>query len=268
MSLITTARGRAASAFGLAAARRGYVKLGAPGGGFEPEFEPILVRCREFTMTSPERMYAVYSAVRYAVEAGVPGDFVECGVWRGGCAMVAAMTLQLHGDRERSLHLYDTFRGMSKPGPRDGDAAAVKWRLSRRRDHNAWCYAGSDEVVANLASTGFRGDRVRLVEGRVEDTLPATRPDAISVLRLDTDWYESTYHELVHLYPLLAPHGVLLLDDYGHWAGHREAVDRYFEERGETILLNRIDAGGRVGVRVAAAESRLGRPQEAREVPA
>lgn len=252
MSAMTTVRRRASRAFGRAAARRGYVKLGA-GGGFDPEFEPMLASCREYTMTSPERMYAVYAAVKHVLAAGVPGDVVECGVWRGGCAMVAATTLLRHDDHDRSLYLYDTFRGMTRPTSADGPAAQLKWRLLERGDHNSWCYASREEVTRNLARTGFPRARTRLVEGRVEETLPATRPRAIAVLRLDTDWYESTYHELVHLYPLLSPGGVLLLDDYGHWAGHRQAVDRYFEERGERPLLARVDAGGRVAVKPAAA---------------
>ena len=79
--------------------------------------------------------------------------------------------------------------------------------------------------------------------------LSAAAPDEVAVLRLDTDWYESTKHELVHLYPRVSPGGVLILDDYGHYEGARRAVDEYFEEVGGRPLLSRIDYTGRVGVK-------------------
>jgi O-methyltransferase len=93
-------------------------------------------------------------------------------------------------------------------------------------------------------------DLVHFVPGRVEDTLPDQAPDRISVLRLDTDWYESTWCELVHLYPRLSPGGVLILDDYLWWHGVREAVDRYSRENPPAPYLVRIDdSGARVAVK-------------------
>jgi O-methyltransferase len=100
-----------------------------------------------------------------------------------------------------------------------------------------------------VLSTGYPAERVHLVEGRVEDTLPAAAPEEIALLRLDTDWYESTKHELVHLYPRLSPGGVLILDDYGHYEGARRAVDEYFESAGGRPLLTRVDYTGRVGIK-------------------
>jgi hypothetical protein len=105
------------------------------------------------------------------------------------------------------------------------------------------------EVRAALLSTGYPAERVHLVEGRVEDTLPAAAPDAIALLRLDTDWYAGTKHELETLYPRLSPGGVLILDDYGHYEGARRAVDEYFADAGGRPLLSRIDYTGRVGVK-------------------
>jgi hypothetical protein len=219
----------------------------------EPEFRALHERCAPFTMTTPERMYAVWQAIRHAVRAGVPGDVVECGVWRGGSSMLAALTLIQCGDEERELYLYDTFAGMSEPDERDvaatGEPALPEWRQAERGELNEWCYSPLGEVERNLRSTGIDPARLHFVEGKVEDTIPGTVPDRISVLRLDTDWYESTWHELTHLYPRLSPGGVLILDDYGHWQGAREAVDRYFREVADPILLARTDYTGRVGVR-------------------
>ncbi len=89
-----------------------------------------------------------------------------------------------------------------------------------------------------------------MIKGKVEETIPHDIPEKISILRLDTDWYESTYHELVHLYPRLVKGGVLIIDDYGHWQGARKAVDQYFQENNIPVLLNWIDYTGRVAVKI------------------
>jgi hypothetical protein len=75
-------------------------------------------------------------------------------------------------------------------------------------------------------------------------------PAALALLRLDTDWYESTRHELQNLYPMLSTRGVLMIDDYGHWAGSRRAVDEYFSDPRRKILLNRVDYTGRIGIKI------------------
>jgi O-methyltransferase len=243
-------------AVGGALERRGWRKQdGLEHAGMEPEFLELYGRCAEFTMTSVERMYALYKATEHVVKAGVPGDLVECGVWRGGSSMLSALALQRLGDEERTIYLYDTFEGMSEPDERDvsfrGDVATGKWQRLKVGEVNEWCYSPLEEVEANMLSTGIDRDRLRFVKGKVEDTLPATMPERISLLRLDTDWYESTYHELRHLFPLLSTGGVLIVDDYGHWEGAREATDRYLAEVDAPILLNRVDYTGRVGVRVS-----------------
>jgi len=88
-----------------------------------------------------------------------------------------------------------------------------------------------------------------LVAGAVEDTLPDRAPMEIALLRLDTDWYASTKHELETLYPRLVSGGVLMLDDYGHWTGCRKAVDEYFAANAPAPLLNRIDYTARVATK-------------------
>ena len=237
---------------GTAVARRGYSilnrRVAQP--DMDAQFADLYGRCRPLTMTPVERMYALYEATKYVVARDVPGDVVECGVWRGGSAMLAALTLDRVGVRDRAIHLFDTFAGMTEPTDRDGQTALREWRKRDRGDHNEWCYSSRDEVEANMLSTGYPADRVVLVEGKVEETLPAQAPERIALLRLDTDWYESTYHELVHLYPRLEPGGVLIIDDYGYWSGARQAVDRYLAELETPVLLNRIDHGGRIAIKV------------------
>jgi elongation factor P hydroxylase len=92
-------------------------------------------------------------------------------------------------------------------------------------------------------------DRVHLVQGLVEETLPAQAPESIALLRLDTDWYKSTLHELEHLYPRLVRGGVLLIDDFGYWQGARQATEEYFARHPPAPLLVAVDQTGRVGVR-------------------
>jgi hypothetical protein len=212
----------------------------------EPGFERLYERCREYTMTTPERMYALYQAIGYIVANEVPGSIVECGVWRGGSCMMAALRLEELGE-ERDFHLFDTFKGMSPPTSEDGEEAERRWREAERGTHNEWCYASREDVERNMLQV-LPAERLQLIEGKVEDTLPEAAPDQIALLRLDTDWYDSTKQELVHLYPLLSERGVLILDDYGHWQGMRQAVDEYFGDR--MPLLNRIDRGARIGVKV------------------
>ena len=207
-----------------------------------------------YTMTSPERLFALIQAVRYVAKAGVPGDIVECGVWRGGSMMAAARTLIECGDQTRALYLFDTFEGMSAPTDKDvaidGQSAdALLTRQDKSDPRSAWCLATIEDVKSGMSSTRYPTDRIRYIRGKVEDTIPGNAPEKISILRLDTDWYESTKHELENLYPRLSPGGVLIIDDYGHWKGAREAVDEYLKTKGIKLLLNRIDYTGRIAVK-------------------
>jgi O-methyltransferase len=217
-----------------------------------PADRALVLRVDPFTMTSLDRRASLLGAIDHVVRHGVAGDIVECGVWRGGSMMLAALALMARGDTSRDLWLYDTFEGMSAPGAEDraatGESAAAQ--LARTpRGEGVWCEAGLADVRANLASTGYPQERIHFVEGKVEDTIPATLPARIALLRLDTDWYESTRHELRHLYPLLSRQGILLVDDYGYWQGARQAVDEYFAARPGPVYLHRVDNTARLVVK-------------------
>jgi len=207
-----------------------------------------------YTNTSVERIVALMNAVTYVTKNRIPGDICECGVWRGGSMMAVALTLLVHGDQSRRLFLYDTYEGMSEPTDHDttpwGDSAAAM--LGRYpRGTGPWCYASIDDVRANLVSTGYPKEKIIMVAGKVEETIPQHLPGELSLLRLDTDWYESTKHELTHLYPLLARNGILIIDDYGHWEGARKAVDEYFQTQAGAHFLHRIDYTGRLLVKTS-----------------
>jgi hypothetical protein len=166
--------------------------------------------------------------------------------------MAAALTLMRLGITDRELHLFDTFSGMTQPTDEDvrrtGERAADLLR-DESADSDVWAIASIDEVREAVLSVGYPQERIHFVEGPVEQTLPANAPGEIALLRLDTDWYSSTKHELVHLYPRLASGGVLLLDDYGFWQGARQAVDEYVSENHVQLLLNRIDHTARIAVK-------------------
>ncbi|MBW2971244.1 TylF/MycF family methyltransferase [Candidatus Woesearchaeota archaeon] len=218
-------------------------------------FRGIYFKCNKYSMTSIERMYALYKSVEYVVKANVPGAFVECGVWEGGSSMLMAYALLSMGITNRKLYLYDTFEGMSKPTAKDcriSDSAPVmgQWRKAHKSTHNDMGYAPLDRVKRNMFSIGYPAENIVFVKGKVENTIPETRPKTISLLRLDTDWYESTHHELVHLFPRLQKKGVLIIDDYGHFAGARVAVDNYFKKHKINMLLNRVDYTCRVGIKL------------------
>ncbi len=216
------------------------------------EEKEILLAVSPFTMTSAERVVCLIRATKYIVENCIEGDFVECGVWRGGSMMVVAHTLKRLGDTTRKLYLYDTFAGMSKPTEKDirfDGTSAQRLIETVYKDAGAWCYADKHEVAKNLLSTAYPESNVLLVEGKVEETIPRTLPPQISLLRLDTDWYESTRHELTYLYPKLVKNGVLIIDDYGHWLGSKQATDEYFEQRPLKPFLQRVGYDCRVTVK-------------------
>jgi O-methyltransferase len=220
----------------------------------EPWVEHIIEKVRPFTLTTSERISALCHSVRHVAQHKIPGDIVECGVWRGGSMMAAAMTLLDERDLSRTLHLFDTFEGMPPPSEADRRAidgmSAAALLATADKSSPIWAYAPLDEVRANLASTGYPADRLRFIKGKVEDTLPKHAPHPIAVLRLDTDWYESTRHELIHLYPKLSAGGVLIIDDYGDWEGARKAVDEYINDNRLPLLLQRIDQNGRLAVKI------------------
>ena len=252
-------------------ARRGFDALGIEvrrkPRGSEPTAKPPVeltaeqrrmldhVRARKLSMASSERLWATTLACQHVVDAKIDGAFVECGVWRGGNSLLAASVFRTAGQR-RALHLFDTYEGMTAPTDDDrrvddGTAADGEFRANDRGSHNAWCYASLDDVRANFEQAGLLTGDVRFVVGDVLKTLEIHEnlPDRIAVLRLDTDWYESTKRELEVLYPRLAPGGVLIVDDYGHWAGSKKATDEYFERHGGRPFLSVSDYAGRIGIK-------------------
>jgi O-methyltransferase len=207
-----------------------------------------------FTMTSQERIFGLIEAVKYIIGNKIEGDIVECGVWKGGSMLAAAETLLKFENSKRHLYLYDTFEGMSEPTELDisfnNEKANHLLNADKDKEKNLiWAFSSLETVKQTMSMLDYPSDNIHYIKGKVEETIPATLPEKIAILRLDTDWYESTKHELIHLFPRLVKGGVLIIDDYGFWKGARKAVDEYIVENKIQILLNRLDNTGRVGVK-------------------
>ena len=222
---------------------------------FEEFHKEIIAKVRPYTMTSIERLFSLIEAVRYVVKNDIKGSFVECGVWNGGSMMAIAETLKRLGVKDRHLYLYDTYCGMTEPTENDIDQLNVdagmqlEQNKKNKETSTVWAFSTLSEVKLNLSLIGYPEEYLHFIEGDVLKTIPINHPGEISLLRLDTDWYESTKHEIEHLYPLLESNGVLIIDDYGFWKGSRKAIDEYIESNNISILLNRIDNTGRIAIK-------------------
>jgi hypothetical protein len=206
----------------------------------DAEFWPLYDRCHEETMTPIERLFDLYKTVEYIVRDRIPGAIAECGVWRGGSMMMIADALTKFGDTSRTLQLFDTFEGLPYPDDKvDIDIfdnpATKQWRPEMAK-------GPLDVVTANMALTGYPG--VEYHKGMVEDTLAKEALEQYALVRLDTDWYSSTKVELEVLWPRIAPGGVLIIDDFGHWQGARMAVDEFFADK--PVRMVRVDYSCRV----------------------
>ena len=209
-----------------------------------------LVHSNSMTMTSFESTITLALACKYIAENDIEGEFVEAGVWRGGSSIIAKTFLT----GNRNFYLFDTFKGMTEPtlhdyrvGQEPSDSARELWKRMQKVEHNEWVYASKEEVRANFKRFNLWDGTIKLIEGNVLETLKfGPLPKKISLLRLDTDFYDSTLFELEVLWPLLTKGGVLILDDYGHWDGARRAVDEYFSAKQRILKIPIAGGGGRL----------------------
>jgi O-methyltransferase len=204
----------------------------------------IIRRVQPYTLTPPPRIMALCESVRHLTRAGIRGPIVECGVWRGGSMLAAVLTLLELGDTDRELHMFDTFTEMPEPDERDvhmSGASGPEFFEKVVSGDATYDLHRVEEVRELLAATGYPPDRLQFVQGLVEETIPARAPETIALLRLDTDWYRSTVHEMEHLYPRVVSGGILIVDDYGEFSGARDAVDEQLGKDGRPVLLNRVD---------------------------
>lgn len=225
---------------------------------YPPDFTDFEIQTIQFTksytMTPPESIVTLIRAIQYIVSNNIPGDIVECGVWRGGSIMASANALLNSNDLSRSLYLYDTFNYFENVSVSDNDIdykGESGYDEIERLNANETFFIGihEDDVRSLLNKTQYPKDKIKYIKGKVEDTIPSTLPENIALLRLDTDLYDSTKHELQYLFPLLSDGGVLIIDDYGHWMGAKKAVDEYFSQNNIPAYLHRVDYSCRVYIK-------------------
>ena len=200
--------------------------------------------CQNATMVPFDLALLVYAGVQHANSAGISGDILEAGVWKGGmcCLMARSQVRAGRVHMPRRIWLYDTFEGLPPPSDKDDERAHRTYaEVQAGSDHGGlaedgkWNYGPQDVVKATMRLSGYPNSMLRYVKGKVEDTLsdPALeRPSRLAVLRLDTDFYSSTLVELDVLWNLLSPGGMMYVDDYYVWGGSRTAVDEWLENRG------------------------------------
>ncbi len=206
-------------------------------------FWEVYERFKPFTLVGVERFHDVYCHIRYSAYAGIPGDFVECGVFLGGLMAAAAEFAANFGIGERTFYLFDSFEGFPEGVAPEtdfqGHVAPQDWSIPNFRE----------TVERTLATARIGSNRFQLVEGYVEETLKCPPVDRIALLRLDTDYYKSTRIELESLYPRLSCGGVLIIDDYGHFEGARRATDEFLARQADRCALRRVDYTGRSGIK-------------------
>jgi len=215
------------------------------------------VRANNLSMCSTNNLYTTAIAAKHIAQKKIVGDFVECGVFRGGNAIIAAKIFKMY-ESENKVYLFDTFTGMPEPGKYDVKTstqapAQDKYSVVKKSEYTNWAYASIEEVKENFKKLSLLDSNIIFIKGKVEDTLFQVNqlPDTISFLRLDTDWYESTKKELEILYEKLIPGGILVIDDYANWNGVRKAVDEFFKELAPPIFFTLIDKGARIGIKIA-----------------
>ena len=214
---------------------------------FPPDFDESDIRIyntmKDFTKTNFETVDALIQTVKYIVNNKIDGSFVECGVWKGDSIMTMALALKELRDRKRDIYLYDTFSGMVEP-------TKIDFSYNGQTMQRGMYCSPLEEVKKNVYSTGYPNEKFHFIEGKVEDTLPKNSPGKIALLKLDTAWYESTKHELIHLYPFISNKGVIIINFYGDWLGTKKAVDEYISENNICILLNRVGDSCRIGLKI------------------
>lgn len=214
----------------------------------------IMEKSLKYSMTPKVRMWALVQSIKYLIDNKIDGDIVETGVFQGGNLILSKKLLDFYEPKSnRKIFGYDTFEGMTEPTKNDKDVFGEDpqkfWAQSQNEKYNDWCYASIEEVKNNFIKETGSEKSLNLIKGPVEETLKKVEnlPDKISLLRLDTDWYESSKIELETLFPKLVKGGVLIIDDYGHWQGVKKSVDDYFKN--QNIWLHYIDYGCRLAIK-------------------
>jgi O-methyltransferase len=198
---------------------------------FIPKHRAIAI-AEDCSLSDRNRLLGLQRVAEQVAKGKLTGDLVECGVFRGGSAVVIAERL-LPQSPERKIWLFDCFEGMPDPGVEDPP--------------EAWEYAGkfaSSELIVldTFKKSKLPLNQVEIVVGRYEDVLPTFKPFPISLLHIDCDWYDPVKLCLKTFYEWVVSGGAIVFDDYGFWSGCRKAVDEFLAEHSIDIRLTAIDS--------------------------
>ena len=220
------------------------------------EIENIKIS-KEYSMTGEKRMSHLTKVIKYIFKNKIDGDFVECGVWQGGNLILMKRLMDFYKEK-RNIYGYDTFEGMTEPNEFDTDINNKKAsnlmsnqnKIENSGSENIWCYSGIETVEKNFKKH-TDGSNLKLIKGDVCVTLKNNKnlPHKISLLRLDTDFYDSTKIELETLFPLVEKNGIIIIDDYGHWKGQKKAVDEFISKNKLNTFLFEVDYSCRVFIK-------------------
>src|SRR6185312_13866256 len=195
------------------------------------------------TMIGMQRLTSLQHCVETVLADDIPGDLVECGVWRGGASILMRAVLAAYEDETRCVWLADSFEGVPRPDAANYKADKLPWYAMGLHRAAPVLAVSEAEVRANFERYGLLDDQVRFLPGWFKDTLPNAPIDRISVLRLDGDLYESTIQALDALYPRLSPGGFCIIDDY-NLQGCRQAVADYRAKHEISAEISKIDQCG------------------------
>lgn len=224
---------------------------------FTDQDDSIINSVYAYTMTYPNTIYSLIECVKWVINNKISGDIVECGVWKGGSMLTIIKTLLNLNSKDKNLYLYDTFEGWPEKTEFDiynkineqtrfsNEISDLGIEMGHDESHQSFL----QEVKNLLYSTKYPTEKIYFIKGIVQESLPKHTPSNISILRLDTDYYESTKHELIHLFPKLSIGGFLIIDDYDIWEGQKKAVDEYFSKENIVMKLYRIERGVRIGIK-------------------
>lgn len=197
-------------------------------------------------MISVERFHNNIQSIDYVEKNNIPGDIVEIGVWKGGSMLSMILTYSITKYISRTFHMYDTFAGMTPSTSADKDFNNVDASALIESNPFLLCKSSLQEVQENIR----RFIDIEPIYHIGDILLNTYYPSNIAVLRLDTDWYESTKFELDNFYKYVSPGGIVIIDDYGHWKGCKKAVDEFLDNHPK-ITLNEIDYTGRYFIKPA-----------------
>lgn len=189
-----------------------------------------------YSMVGEKRLANIRYCLETVHKENVLGDFVECGVWRGGASIFAKGVLNCLGDQGRKLWLCDSFEGM--PVQRNED------RIDPALAGRPYLAVSVEQVRENFRCFDLLDDKIEFIKGWFSDTLPTASIERISVLRLDGDYYSSTMDALNSLYTKISPGGFIIVDDYNSFASCKQAISDFQDKRAVKFDIIPIDNAG------------------------